>query len=375
MPISVAHVANYFNPPSWTFVHSRIFNPDCVRPIPLLTRNLIPNSADESQLLLFAINRLGWLNSRLDNHCLRTFHISPYFFYALHKVRPQLIHAHFANAIQPVVWAAKSLHIPLLANFYGYETKKLIHNPGRRQDLLDMCSKVDQITCVSQAMVDDLLSYGFPENKITLIRNGINTEFFAGEPRSWISGTPLRLLNIARLHPEKGQVFLFDALKQLNQSGFTNWTLRIIGSGDLEAELKLYVQQAGLHSQVQFLGTRSPQQVADELRKAHIMVLPSLQETQGIVLQEAQACCTPVLSTQTGGIPEGVLDGQSGFLVPPGSGDALFQALLKFIQDPNLVPKMGAAGRNFIVDNFSRREEYRQLADLYHKMIDEHKRN
>jgi glycosyltransferase involved in cell wall biosynthesis len=79
-----------------------------------------------------------------------------------------------------------------------------------------------------------------------------------------------------------------------------------------------------------------------------------------------------VISTLVGGIPEGVRDGQTGILVPPRDPLALAQAILTFVKNPQLIAEMGISGRRFVQDKFSRREEYRQLAELYRQVIQQY---
>lgn len=266
------------------------------------------------------------------------------------------------------------LGIPLLVNFYGVETKRFIHEPSTRPRLLRLIAQAQHITCLSQAMVDDLLANGCPPEKLTLIRLGVDMEFFTGTPRTWDTRQTLRLLSIARLHPEKGLEYLLQALHQIKRDGFQNWDLRIIGIGHLEQELKTRADEFGLSGQVKFLGACPPSQVVDELKQAHLMLLPSLQETQGVSLQEAQACYVPVITTTVGGIPEGVRDGQTGILVSPYDPDALAQAILEFVKNPQRITEMGISGRKYVQENFSRQEEYRQLADLYGRIIQNYQR-
>jgi colanic acid/amylovoran biosynthesis glycosyltransferase len=117
----------------------------------------------------------------------------------------------------------------------------------------------------------------------------------------------------------------------------------------------------------------------DEVRElyadSHIFILSSVtaangdREGQGLVLQEAQAMGLPVLSTLHNGIPDGVLDGESGFLVPEKDADALAEKLTYLIENPENWPEMGLAGRKFVEERYDINKLNDRLVKIYEQIL------
>ncbi len=218
-------------------------------------------------------------------------------------------------------------------------------------------------------MKQDMVASACPIEKIHVVRCSVDRDFFWGKQRDWSPEKMLKLVSVARLHQEKGLNFLLAACSLLMKLGFTNWELRIIGIGPEQANLSRQAKETGMDLKIVFCGSMPPAGVANELRNAHLFILPSLKETQGVALQEAQATGLPVIASNTGGIPEGVLDGVTGVLIPPGSAQSIVEALMVFIENPQYISEMGMAGQRYVREMFSQENEYAQLAKIYEDLI------
>lgn len=369
--IRVLHIKqNGYLAPSETFVHTRVLNPICARPIPIITDRLDPSYLQNGEMEFYEIASLNVFVQRIILALSYRLHWNAYYFEMLRRLRPQLIHAHFSGAGEDCLWSAQWLKIPLLINFYGIETKYHIHNPAWLPRYQRLYKMADGFICSSDHMKDEMNASGCPAEKISVVRCGIDLELFSGDPTALKKNDALRLLSIARLHPEKGLAYLLRACKLLTDKNLINWELKIIGVGPLFDELTGLTRELGLEQQVLFMGKQSSQQIVTELRQAHLMILPSLKETQGVVLAESQAACTPVIASNVGGIPESLVNGETGFLVEPESPQALFEKLQYFIQNPQELQRMGRAGRDFVEKNFSRETEYTRLAGIYKNHIE-----
>lgn len=367
--IQIIHIKQSSLTPLETFVVARVFNPVCRRPVPVLTHAIHPAFAKNPELRFYALQDLSPARQRLEHAVANRFHIYPYYLQTIHRLRPALIHAHFSGAGEACLPAARRLNIPLLVNFYGIETKYHLSNSHWLQRYQRLFRLADHFICSSQSMKTVMIAAGCPPEKISVIRCGIDTDLFNGQPAPWQPGEQLRLLCVARLHPEKGLGDLLQAGRLLNDAGFGNWQLEIIGWGPQENELKEQSATLGLGNQVRFLGIKTPPEIVAHLRAAHLFILPSLEETQGVVFQEAQATCTPVVATRIGGIPEGILDGETGILVPPRQPEAIRDAVLSMTGSPARFIEMGLAGRRYVLANFSRQDEYKRLNDLYQELV------
>jgi len=126
---------------------------------------------------------------------------------------------------------------------------------------------------------------------------------------------------------------------------------------------------------VSFLGDQSDAEVAALYRRASIFILPSVrasngaEEGQGLVLQEAQASGLPVISTRIGGIPEGMVEGATGFLVPERDSAALAERAGALLDDAALRRRMGRAGREFAAANYDVPILTRRLLDIYGSLL------
>ena len=370
--IKILHITRFnYLPPSQTFVHARVLNPVCQRPVPVITGLVRPEHQSCQEIAFYQESTFHAFKHTDKNQktAVAGAYCSLYAHQVIEQVRPQLIHAHFGRAGESCLSSAKFFNIPLVVNFYGVETNHRVHDPEWRRRYQRVYANADAFVCSSQLMKEIMVESGCSSEKITVIRCGVDTTFFSGDVTPWQIGQRLRMLSIARLHPDKGLTYLLEACRLLNLSGFKNWELKIIGYGKAEAELKQQAKENALQNQVHFLGRQSHQAVRDALRDAHLKILPSIKETQGVALQEAQATRTPVMASHTGGIPEGVLDGESGFLFEPHSPPAIVEKIQRFLENPTWFVKMGNAGRQYVKTRFSRQAEYKQLSELYGSLL------
>ena len=154
-----------------------------------------------------------------------------------------------------------------------------------------------------------------------------------------------------------------------------NIRYQIAGDGPLLSELKELAAKLGVADCVDFLGGQTQQEVRELYGTSHLFMLPGVvardgaEEGQGLVLIEAQATGLPVLATRVGGIPESVLDGESGFLVSERDMDALAEKLTYLIEHPELWPGMGRVGRAYVERNFNVNELNDRLVGLYHGLL------
>jgi colanic acid/amylovoran biosynthesis glycosyltransferase len=201
--------------------------------------------------------------------------------------------------------------------------------------------------------------------KVHLVRAGVDTELFAPVPRpGGAPGQPLRIVCVGTLHAVKGQAHLVEACRLLAARG-VRFRCRFAGDGPDRAMLAARIAAAGLQDRVELLGGRTRPEIAEELRRADVLVAPSVPTSDGrreglpVVLVEAMSTGLPVVASRLSGIPELVEDDVTGLLAPPGDAAALAGALARLAADPALRARLGAAGRERILREF----DLRQSAD------------
>jgi glycosyltransferase involved in cell wall biosynthesis len=198
---------------------------------------------------------------------------------------------------------------------------------------------------VSESTAYDLAQRGVPPSHIRVIYNGVDTE--ALTPDFSVRSFEPRFLYIGRLKRYKGVDLIIRAFSELAHE---RATLDIAGTGDHGESLEKLVAELGLEKQVRFLGFVPEETKVTLLREAWAAMLASPKEGWGVSNMEAAACGTPVIASNSPGIRESVIDGETGILVPHGDIQAMAAAMRTLANSPSLVTMMGEAGRRFAED-------------------------
>src|SRR5438046_3243089 len=181
-----------------------------------------------------------------------------------------------------------------------------------------------------------------------------------------------RIISIGRLVAFKGFEYLIDACADLVRRGL-EFTCEIIGDGPLRGDFEARIRKLNLSDRVHLLGSLSQGAVLEKLRSTDIFALASVTDKQGAsdvlptVIIEAMAAARPVVSTRLAGIPESIVHGETGLLVPPGDTMALAQALEQLIQNPELQARYGRAGRARVEQHFRIEHTVAPLLQLLQK--------
>jgi glycosyltransferase involved in cell wall biosynthesis len=173
----------------------------------------------------------------------------------------------------------------------------------------------------------------------------------AGEAEGAPAYEPGYLLFVGRLRIRKGVEVLLEALREL-RGRVPGAALRIAGDGEHRAALERKAAELGLGSAVSFLGTRDGPQVRALLRGAAALVVPSIYEGMPLVVLEAMEAGVPVVASAVSGIPEVVVGGETGWLVPPESPEALAGALEEVLNGLPEARRRGEAGRRRVEERY-----------------------
>jgi len=169
---------------------------------------------------------------------------------------------------------------------------------------------------------------------------------------------------IGELNERKGHLYLFRAAEKILKK-HPGVHFLIVGEGDAEEELKGMVRSLGLSGRVRFSGFR--EDIPDLLNVVDVVVLPSLNEGIPNILMEAMAAGRAVVASSVSGTPELVVDGVTGFLVPPRDSDALVQKISCLMDSEPLRGKMGKEGRERILEKFT----FERMLDEYELLFQE----
>jgi glycosyltransferase involved in cell wall biosynthesis len=292
--------------------------------------------------------------------------------------RPSLIHAHFGVEGVYALPVAKRLGIPLVTTFHGFDatlsTTALLSSPAWANYPLfrgQLARHGDLFLCASSFIRDQVLTMGFPEARTRVHYIGVDCATI--RPRDPAEETRT-ILHVARLVEVKGTRHLIGAFAKLAER-FTDVELSIVGDGPLKASLQALAVSLGIGGRVHFLGPRPYPEVLGLMRKAAMLVLPSVRagdgrvEGLGMVLLEAAATGLPTIGSRIGGIPEGVIDGETGFLTPERDEEALAKRMARLLDDRDLRLAMGAKARALIEGRFDLRRQTAQLEDHYDSVL------
>ncbi|MGS5326461.1 glycosyltransferase family 4 protein [Escherichia coli] len=171
------------------------------------------------------------------------------------------------------------------------------------------------------------------------------------------------IVQVAMIRPEKGHHFMLSVLHRLKQEGLRFYWL-IVGSGNREEEERLLagIRLMGMEDRVLMCGLLSP--VAPVYRIASLMVMPSRNESFGMVIAEAAACGTPVMASRVGGIPLVMQGGRNGVLLPPDDQEAWINALKVFFSAPEDAQAMALQAMRDVVSRYSIDSTVKELVKL-----------
>jgi colanic acid/amylovoran biosynthesis glycosyltransferase len=283
-----------------------------------------------------------------------------------------VLHAHFGPTANSFRFIRELWKVPFIVSFHGYDFTTVPRKHGANV-YEKLFQTADFITVNSEFSRSRVLNLGAPVEKLHKLPVGLNPEQFSFRERTLKPGETVRILSIGRLVPIKGHEFAIQAVEQLRQKQ-SNIHYEIVGDGPERSHLEKIIQSRGLSKQVTLRGALVGSLLEETVDRAHIFLLPSVSiegdaEGQGLALQEAQAAGLPVVATENGALPEGMLPDKSGFLIPERNAAALSDRLSYLVEHPEIWPMLGRNGRDFVTANYDIGHLNRQLIDLYMKAL------
>lgn len=229
--------------------------------------------------------------------------------------------------------------------------------------------RFDRLTVPSRGALQELRRWPSLRRRSQVIHHAIEEASLAPQAlgTAWPPRTGGPLISIVgRLQAVKGHgTFLESARKVLTERPDAQFW--IVGDGELRHELEARTAQLGLTQAVSFLGYRSDASYA--MAMSDVVVSASFYEAFPRALLEALALERPVAATSVGGVPEIIVNGETGILAPPGDADALAAAVLLLIGDPELARRLAAAGRRLVDQRYTLEAQASALARLYHEAL------
>jgi colanic acid/amylovoran biosynthesis glycosyltransferase len=269
------------------------------------------------------------------------------------------LHVHLANNGADIARSVVSLGRLLDGPGSGWAWSLSMHGPTEFDDPVgfDLAAKVRDasfVACISVWCRDALLALA-PEvgHALHLVRMTVDVERYPprADQRADRAGEDVVVLFVGRLVPEKAPDALVEAVRRLRADD-RRVRLGLVGAGPLHDALVHQVAAQGLQASVDLCGARGQDELPGLYAAADVFCLPSRSEGLPVVLMEALSSELPVLATRITGIPELVVDDETGLLVAPDDVPALTEALRRLVDDAALRARLGRAGRRRVLEEF-----------------------
>ncbi len=294
----------------------------------------------------------------------------------LFKVSPflddkfDIIHCHFMAIGKEFLILKDILKTKFITTIHGDDEGISIKKSELSLKIL--FKKADLLLPVSEYCRKELIEMGGDPEKIKVHHMGVKLDDIP-KKQSGFSGK-INLLSVARLTEKKGFEYSIKAVAKSIKK-HPNIIYKIIGDGTLKDELQSLLKNLKVEDKIKLLGAKSRNEVIKELGQANIFILSSITDSCGVregipvSLIEAQGAELPVLSTFHSGIPELIIDKESGFLVQEKDVDTLSEKLNILIEHPELWDKMGKFGRKYVEEHFDNRKLMQKLENIYLEVL------
>lgn len=285
-----------------------------------------------------------------------------------------LIHAHQEGSILQAALMGINLRAKLVAQFHNKISEI---KPIYRRLVQWACKQADGLIFVSQLDYEEHMASWHPDpSRMSVVYNGIDSRSFGkigrgvARERLGLEAQTKIIGVVGRISRRKGYEFFLESAVIMKQEWGQDIRFLIVGGGSEEAyrqELEARIKNLGIFPQVIFLGYR--RDVISILPALDVFVLPSVIESLPIALLEAMASGIPVVATKVGGIPEVIVNGESGLLVPAGDPQAIATAVLGILRSPDKGQKMAQAARARVNRKFSLEAMIRGIETIYEKLL------
>ena len=231
---------------------------------------------------------------------------------------------------------------------------------------MKVARRLSHIITVSQTARRHIAdTFRIPEDKLTVVYNGIDTDIFS--PSARVARLDNRLLVvISRDTPVKGLRYMLEALALLRQKH--DLELIVVAKGTDNRPTQRLISTLGIRDYVKFIDEIDTPELVNQYRLATIVVIPSVYEGFGLPAAEAMACGAPTVSTTAGALQEVV--GDAGILVPPADVRALVDAISALVASPNKRKHLSEIGRRRIVRTFNWGNTAKHTVDVYAEAIE-----
>ncbi|MBT6734253.1 MAG: N-acetyl-alpha-D-glucosaminyl L-malate synthase BshA [Gammaproteobacteria bacterium] len=329
--------------------------------------------------------RLDALSSNLHYHEVNVpdyplFKYEPYelalsskLFDVISKHKIDVLHVHYAIPHAYAAYMAKKIlkengyNIPIITTLHGTDITLVGNNPFYKPAVTFSINKSDIVTCVSKSLMEDTREFFGIKREIKVIPNFIDIDKYA-KKHDLCQGNMLAqddekiIVHVSNFRPLKRIIDVLKIFKKINQK--INSKLIMVGDGPDKNKAKEFLRKNNLKNKVIFLGKTN--EVDEILCSSDLFLLPSEKESFGLAALEAMALKVPVISTNTGGLKDLNINGNSGYTSDIGDIDSMAENAIKILSDTSLEKKY----RNQAFEN-AKKYDIKTVIPLYEKIYDE----
>lgn len=280
----------------------------------------------------------------------------------INEIKPDILHAHYASSYG-LLGALANYH-PYIISVWGSDVYDFpIKSPIHKMIIKYNLKKADYILSTSNVMKKETEKYTNKEIKVTPFGVDIN-KFYPNK----VESDEIIIGTIKTLEEKYGVQYLVKAFKQVKEENKDlDIKLRIGGKGSQEDYLKNLCRELHIENDVTFLGFVKPDDVIKEFQRFDISVFPSTLDSEsfGVAAVESEACGTPVIVSNVGGLMESTKPNETSLVIVKKSVEDLAEKLNILVRDKDLRIKMGKAARKFVEDNYSLEKNFEYINKIY----------
>jgi glycosyltransferase involved in cell wall biosynthesis len=265
----------------------------------------------------------------------------------------EVIHAHMPPAHAVAGLAGSATRTPVLATIHSMHLSM--------QDLEIHRLAGTHLCVVSEAARAHALGVGAVASRLSVIRNGVDSEQFVPAATLPRDAEPLRVGYVGRLSPEKNPALFLNAAA-LVRASVPSARFSVIGDGPMRRDLEVLARTLRIADAVTFKGECAG--MPAQYRALDLLVSTSWHEGTPLAVLEAMASGLPIVATDVGGVPELVVAGTSGLLAPPGDEFSVAQCIVALLRDKDLRQRLGTAARARAIGHFSMHDQVTRTAAL-----------
>ena len=288
------------------------------------------------------------------------------------SLAPNIIHCHSEKAAFRLLPLLTYFDVPMFLTFHGLAPEGVSDlSRNKRQTLYKSIDRVFVNTEFAYNQCKGIVDGDF---EVEIIPQGINLLDFPYKPKKYSFEKPVKILSVGRLDRLKGYQFAIQAVSNLLKMG-VSIEYTIVGEGLYRDKMVEQIKNLHLSDHVEVKGPLLGTELLYMYHSSHVFLLPSIEEpgswaeTQGIVIQEAQASGLLTIATKTGGIPECIVDGETGFLVDQQSPQAIVEKIGYLLKNQDKWPSWQLFARKHVEKRFDYRDMGKRLLSRYEEIL------